>query len=73
MAIPLLCVVALLQVIWILLLLSENRGLKSDLQALKQRLQHELDRARGGIQVGSGRRLTPSEIARAETLSRPPR
>lgn len=66
MSIPVLCLVALLLVVWILLLRSENSALKQQNQKLQREMRERLERATGGVEVTQGRRLTASEVGRLD-------
>lgn len=66
MSTPILCLVALLLVVWILLLRSENNALKKQNQTLQREMRERLNRATGGVEVTQGRRLTASEVGRID-------
>ena len=65
-----LCLVCVIMVGWILLLMSENHGVKSDITKLKHQLRHHLNDPLRQVTIGQGRKLTKSEIGRVNQSSR---
>jgi hypothetical protein len=64
MAEGLLCLVCIIMVVWLLMLMSENRRLKADVAKLKYQLRDYLDDPSRRVEIRPGRKLTTSEINR---------
>lgn len=60
----LLCIVCIFMVLWLLLLMSENRGLKNDVAKLKGQLRDQLEKNQTKLEIGAGRKLTAAELNR---------
>lgn len=67
MEVPILCLVAIIMVIWLLMLMSENRSLKEEVKKLKRQLHDAMANSPLRVEVSRGRKLTPAEINRVNS------
>ena len=58
----LLCLVCIVMVLWLLLLMAENRKLKAETAKLRRQLRDHLGSAFGHLEIRPGRKLTASEV-----------